>query len=109
MKVYGRVQRRRIRMEELAFRADAIGLRLKSRLDALDLPPQRMQDDHKDRKRTGLQCFLAATAGMSTRRLQAETGISQPTLVRLRSGRQGSVKGKTEQRIRRFLDGVGGR
>jgi hypothetical protein len=104
MKVYGRVQRRRIRMEGLAFRVDAIGPALKPRLDGPDLPPQRAQD-RQDRERTGLvQRFLAATAGKSTRRLQVETGISQPTIVRLRSGRQGTVKGRTELRIRQYLD-----
>jgi DNA-binding Xre family transcriptional regulator len=51
-----------------------------------------------------VQRFVAATAGLSTGQLQAETGISQPTIVRLRSGKQGTVKGKTELRIRQFLD-----
>lgn len=102
MTVYGRVQRRRIRMVELAFRVDAIGPGLRPRLDALDVPPQHPLED---RKRVSLvQRFLAATAEMSTRGLQAETGISQPTIVRLRSGRQRTVKGKTELRIRQFMD-----
>jgi DNA-binding Xre family transcriptional regulator len=108
MKVYGRVQRRRIRMVELAFRVDAIGPGPKPRLDALDLPPQRPLDP-EDRERVSLvQRFLAATTEMSTRGLQAETGISQPTIVRLRSGRQRTVKGRTALRIRHFLDGAAG-
>jgi integrase len=103
MKVYGRVQRRRIRKEELAFRVEDIGPALEPRLHALDSPPQRAQDLH-DRERTVLvQRFLAATAGISKRRLQAATGISQPTIARLRSGRQGTVQGRTELRIRQFL------
>jgi hypothetical protein len=61
-------------MVDLAFRVDAIGPGLKPRLDALDLPPQRAQD-RQDRERAALvQRFVAATAGLSTRRLQAETG-----------------------------------
>lgn len=74
MKVYGRVQRRRIRMEELAFPVNAIGPGLEPRLDALDLPPQRPLD-REDRERASLvQRFVAATAEMSTRGLQAEPG-----------------------------------
>jgi integrase len=104
MKVYGRVQRRRIRMEELAFRVDAIGPVLKPRLDAFDLPPQRTKDRNDCERASLVQRFVATTAGLSTRQLQAETGISQPTIVRLRSGKQGTVKGKTELLIRQFLD-----
>jgi DNA-binding Xre family transcriptional regulator len=93
-------------MEEMAFRVDSIGPRLKPRLDALDLAPERAQD-RQDRERARLvQRFLAATAEMSTHELQAETGISQPTIVRLRSGRQRTVKGRTALRIRHFLDGT---
>ena len=39
MKVYGRVQRRRVRMEELAFRTEVIGPDLQPRLQALHSPP----------------------------------------------------------------------
>ena len=93
---------------ELAFRVDAIGPGLKPRLDALDLPPQRTQDRNDCERASLVQRFVAATAGLSTRRLQTETGISQPTIVRLRSGRQRTVKGKTELRIRQFMDGAAG-
>ncbi len=62
MKVYGRVQRRRIRMEEMAFRVDAIGPGLKPRLDALALPPQRTEDRNDCERASLMQRLVAATA-----------------------------------------------
>jgi hypothetical protein len=69
-------------MEELAFRVDAIGPALKHLLDGLDLPPQRAQDRQGRARAALVQRFLAAKAGVSTRRLHAEIEISQPTIVR---------------------------
>ncbi|WP_420130623.1 hypothetical protein [Longimicrobium sp.] len=41
MRVYGRVQRRHVRMEEFAFRSDAIGPRMRERLEGVYAPAPR--------------------------------------------------------------------
>ncbi|HEU4882521.1 MAG TPA: hypothetical protein VFT45_09760 [Longimicrobium sp.] len=75
MKVYGRVQRLPDPDGGTGVSYDRHGAGLKPRLDALDLPPQRAKD-RKDHERASLvQRFVAATAGLNTRRLEAETGI----------------------------------
>lgn len=97
MRVYGRVQRRRVRMEEFAFRAEAIGPRMQERLQVVYSPPPR-------RQRAGAELladFMAATATMTSAEITAETGIPKPTVNRLRGG-QGSVHGKTAERIKAY-------
>jgi hypothetical protein len=73
--------------EELAFRVEDIGPALESRLHTLDAPPQRAQDPH-GRERTVLSNDSSQRRRGSTRGLQAATGISQPTIAHLRSGRE---------------------
>lgn len=53
---------------------------LKPRLDAPDLLPLRTQDRNDCERASLVQRFVVATVGVSTRQLQAETGISQPTM-----------------------------
>lgn len=103
MRVYGRVQRRRVRMEEFAFRSDAIGPRMRERLDGVYAPAPRRQRAGADL----LAGFLAATAEMTTAEIIAATGIPKPTINRLRGG-QGSVHGKTADRIKAYLAQIGG-
>jgi integrase len=108
MKVYGRVQRRRVRMEELAFRTDMIGLHLQPRLQRLDSPPPV--------ERTGaaedaelIERFLAATAQMATGEICTATGIAKATVNRIRAGRYATtLKGKTRRRMTNFLKRLAG-
>lgn len=99
MRIYGRVQRRRLRMTEFAFRVEAIGPRLQDRLLALGSPPPRRQRGGADL----LKRFLAETATLTTGEISALTGIPKPTVNRFRAG-QTSVQGKTAERIRTYLE-----
>lgn len=102
MKVYGRVQRRRVRMNELAFRIDAIGPKMHDRLQAVYSPPPRRRAGANDDADL-LARFLAATAKLTTREITAATGIPKPTVNRLRAG-QATLQGRTKERIKLFLD-----
>lgn len=99
MRIYGRVQRRRVRMTEFAFRLEAIGPHMQDRLQALNSPPP-------PRQRGGAELlarFLSETAMLTTAEITAATGIPKPTVNRFRAG-QSSVQGKTAERMRAYLD-----
>jgi integrase len=102
MRVYGRVQRRRIRMDEMAFRTDAIGPKLQERLHAVYSPPPRERAGAKANAEL-LARFFAATAKLTTAEVTAATGIPKPTVNRLRGG-QASLQRRTRERIDAFLE-----
>jgi integrase len=103
MRVYGRVQRRRVRMEELAFRTDAVGSHLAARLEALYLPIVERERSRAKGESELIGQFLAAIAGMAPEDVAAATGIPRPTVNRLRAGYQRGLQVKTRTRIEEFL------
>jgi integrase len=104
MRIYGRVQRRRVRMTEFEFRIEAIGPEMQDRLLALGSPPPPRQRGGAEL----LKQFLAATATLSSAEITAATGIPKPTVNRFRAG-QTSVQGKTADRMRAYLDQSAGK
>jgi integrase/DNA-binding Xre family transcriptional regulator len=108
MKVYGRVQRRRVRMEEFAFRTDVIGPHLQPRLQALYSPPPAAEREGAAEAAELVQRFRTATARMTTGEICTATGIAKATVNRIRAGKQATIQGKTKSRIIRFLESVGG-
>lgn len=109
MKVYGRVQRRRVRMEELAFRTDMIGLHLQPRLQALYSPPPPVERTGAAEDAELVERFLAATAKMATGEICTATGIAKATVKRIRAGWQvTTLKGKTRTRMTNFLERIAG-
>lgn len=104
MKVYGRVQRRRVRMEELAFRVDCIGPALQDRLQALSAPPPPRERPGVKEAAALVGRFVEATSEMSNAEVEAVTGIPVPTVRRLRGGQQPTVQGRTRDRIVAFLN-----
>lgn len=107
MKVYGRVQRRRMRMEELAFRTEVIGPNLQPRLQALYSPPPPAERKGTAEAAELVQRFLAATARMTTGEICNATDIPKATVKRIRAGRQATTQDKTKSRIIDFLHRVG--
>ncbi|HEX6041298.1 tyrosine-type recombinase/integrase [Longimicrobium sp.] len=107
MKVYGRVQRRRVRMEELAFRTEVIGPHLQSRLQALYSPPPPAERKGAAEAAMLVQGFLAATARMTTGEICTATDIPRATVNRIRAGKQATIQGKTKSRMIDFLHRLG--
>jgi integrase len=107
MKVYGRVQRRRVRMEELAFRVERIGPTLQERLQALSKPPPPRERQGVKEATVLVGRFMDATSGMSLAEIAAATGIPVPTVQRLRGGKQPTLQKRTKDRIILFLDRTG--
>lgn len=107
MRVYGRVQRRRVRMEELAFRTEVIAPHLQSRLQALYSPPPPVERKGAAEAAQLVQRFLAATAGMRTGEICTAADIPRATVNRIRAGRQATIQGKTKSRMIDFLQRVG--
>jgi integrase len=103
MKVYGRVQRRRVRMEELAFRTDAIGSHLAARLEALYSPIVDQERSGRKDESELIEQFLTAIAEMAPEEVAAATGIPTPTVKRLRAGYQKGLQIRTRTRIEMFL------
>jgi hypothetical protein len=108
MKVYGRVQRRRVRMEELAFRVEAISPGLQDRLEALYAPPQPRERPGAREAAELIARFVAGTAGMTNAQVTALTGIPIPTVRRLRAGKQPTVQGRTKTRLLQYLEQLDG-
>lgn len=106
MKVYGRVQRRRVRMEELAFRVERIGPALQERLQALSEPPPPRERRGVKEATALVGRFVDATSGMSTTETAAATGIPVPTVRRLRGGKQPTLQGRTKDRIISYLERI---
>ncbi|MDB4949425.1 MAG: putative integrase [Gemmatimonadetes bacterium] len=104
MRVYARVQRLRVRLEEMAFRVDSIGPALQGRLAALYRPPVTRDAIEGERRAEILAEFFRVGEGMSTAAVAAVSGISEPTLNRLRSGPGAYLHPKTEQRIKAFIE-----
>lgn len=103
MRVYARVQRLRVRLEEMAFRVDSIGPALQERLAALYLPPVRREVIERERRGELLTEFFRVGEGMSTAAVSVVSGISEPTLNRLRSGEVAYLHPRTEARIKAFI------
>jgi integrase len=108
MKVYGRVQRRRVRMEEFAFRTDVIGPHLQPLLQALYSPPPAAEREGAAEAAELVQRFRAAAARMTTGEICTATGIAKATVKRIQAGGQATIQGKTKSRIIRFLGSVNG-
>jgi len=106
MKVYGRVQRRRVRMEELAFRTEMIGSHLQPRLQALYSPPPPVERKGTTEAAELVQRFLTATARMTTGEICTATDIPKATVKRIRAGRQATTQDKTTSRMISFLERV---
>ena len=104
MKVYGRVQRRRVRMENLAFRVESIGPTLQARLEALSAPQPPRERRGVEEGMDLVRRFVEAASGMSHAAVTKATGIPTPTVQRLRRGKQPTVQGRTKERILAFLD-----
>lgn len=107
MKVYGRVQRRRMRMEELAFRTEVIGPHLLPRLQALYSPPPPAERKGTAEAAELVQRFLAATARMTTGEISTATNIPKATVKRIQAGRRATIQGKTKSRMIDFLHRAG--
>jgi integrase len=108
MKVYGRVQRRRVRMEELAFRTEMVGPHLQPQLQALYAPPLPAEREGAAQGAELVKRFLAAIAGMTTGEICTATDIPKATVKRIRAGRQATTHAKTKSRMIDFLHRVGG-
>jgi hypothetical protein len=106
MKVYGRVQRPRLRMEELAFRTEVIGSYLQPRLQGLYSPPPAAEREGAAEAAELVQRFLAATARMTTGELSAATDIPKATVKRIRAVSQAAVQRKTRSRMIDFLENL---
>jgi integrase len=102
MKVYGRVQRRRVRLQEFAFRTDAIGAVLQPRLRAIYAPPPRARTGAHEHTELYRQ-FHEATAGLTVQDVVAATGIPKATVKRLRAGGFQTLQGRTRARILSYL------
>ncbi|MBB6070262.1 integrase [Longimicrobium terrae] len=102
--IYGRVQLRRVRMEELAFRVTAIGPDLEDRLHVLYSPPTPGERAGAKDSAELVARFLSATQEMSTGEMVAVTGLSKATIKRLRAGGFAVLQAKTSNRLRAFLE-----
>jgi integrase len=115
-RVYARVSRRRERLDPFAFRIESY-VHLPEIRAALDrmreedsiataraaVPkPERDRIDAEERLKT-IRAFLAAVAGLSTRSVQAATGISYRTVGRLRTGEATDAHGQTLRRMKAYL------
>jgi len=100
------VQRRRVRMEELAFRVESINSALQDQLKALYLPPPPRERPGVKEATALVGRFVEATSGMSMAEITAASGIPVPTVRRLCSGTQPTVQGRTKERILAYLDRV---
>lgn len=107
MRVYGRVQRRRVRMEELAFLTEMIGPHLQPRLQALYAPPVPAEQAGAAQAAELVKRFLAAIAGMTTGDICTATDIPKATVKRIRAGGQATTQAKTKSRMIDFLHRVG--
>lgn len=102
MKIYGRVQRRRVRMEELAFRVGAIGPQLQDRLMVLYAPPAPADSPRAEALAELIDHFLKAVSAMTLAEAASSSGVTIDTIRRLRDG-QKTVQDRTKQRIERYL------
>jgi len=104
MRVYGRVQRRRMRLTELAFRPESIGPGLQPRLQAVYAPPAPKPPPRLPESADLLKRFFEATSGMSTAEIVAATGLSKASVNRLRSmSDKTSLQDRTKEKITAFL------
>jgi integrase len=115
-RVYARVSRRRERLDPFAFRIESyshipeIRAALERMADedtaatarAAVPKPERERIEAEQRQGT-IRAFLAAVRGLSTREVQAATGIAYRTVGRLRSGAQTDARGETLRRMEHYL------
>lgn len=102
--IYGRIQRKRVRMEELAFRTSAIGPELQDRLRALYLPAAPPEKQGAKESAELVARFFAAAAGMQTAQIVAATGLSKATVKRLRAGGFETVQESTKAKLLAYME-----
>jgi hypothetical protein len=115
-RIYARVSRRRERLDPFGFRVEEFEHRphVRAALDRMAAADAEEREqvaaarpdaaaDHAEVARV-VREFVAATCGLSSRAVQAETGVAYRTVLRLRSGEQASAYGVTLERMRAYVD-----
>jgi site-specific recombinase XerD len=103
MRVYARVQRLRVRLEEMAFRVEAIGPALQDRLAGLYRPPVDLDAARREESAQLVGEFFRLGEDMSTAALASVSGISEAILGRLRAGQGAYLHPRTRTRIDAFI------
>jgi len=102
--IYGRTQRRRVRMEEMAYRTSAINPDLRDRLQGLYVHPVSPEKPGARESAELVTRFLAATAGKRTAEIVTATGLSKATVKRLRAGGFNTLQQNTKAKLLAYLE-----